>query len=134
MELKNCQIFTPTETVKMMLDLIGYQSNVFGKTIIDNSCGYGNFLVEIARRFITDAISNSISKRRIKNALQKDLEKNLRCTNDAIKLYRIREGLPILNDYSIDYFIQSHQKDYYNYNPICLQNYSCNTKQHRERT
>lgn len=88
MELKNCQIFTPIETVKMMLDLIDYQSNVFGKTIIDNSCGYGNFLVEIARRFITDAISNNISKRRIKNALQKciwgcDIDK--KCVEKSIE-------------------------------------------------
>ena len=54
-----------------MLDLIEYQTDILDKTIIDNSCGCGNFLVEIVRRFVTDGISKNISKRRIKNALQK---------------------------------------------------------------
>lgn len=45
-----------------------------------------------------------------KNKLQKDLEKNQKCVNDDIKLYRIREGLPSLNDTSIDYVIQKDQK------------------------
>ena len=46
-----------------------------------------------------------------KNKAKKDLEKNSKCKKDGIKLYRIREGLPSLNDYSIDYFVQSNQKD-----------------------
>ena len=46
-----------------------------------------------------------------KNKAKKDLEKNLKCKNDGIKLYRIREGLPSLNDYSIDYTIDKNQKD-----------------------
>ena len=71
MELKNCQIFTPIETVKMMLDLIDYHTDIFGKKIIDNSCGHGNFLIEVVHRFITDAKTKNISRTRIKNALQK---------------------------------------------------------------
>ena len=42
---------------------------------------------------------------------QKDLEKNLRCEKDGIKLYRIREGLPQLNSSSIDYVIQKNLGD-----------------------
>ena len=38
-------------------------------------------------------------------------EKNLNCKKDGIKLYRIREGLPTLNDYSIDYFVDKNQKN-----------------------
>ncbi len=46
-----------------------------------------------------------------KNKSQKDLEKNFKCKQDGIKLYRIREGLLSLNDTSIDYIIQKDQKD-----------------------
>ena len=46
-----------------------------------------------------------------KNKIQKDLEKNFKCKQDGIKLYRIREGLSSLNDSSIDYIIQENQKD-----------------------
>ncbi|MBE6565331.1 MAG: hypothetical protein E7655_08675 [Ruminococcaceae bacterium] len=46
-----------------------------------------------------------------KSKAKKDLNKNLKCQKDGIKLYRIREGLPPLNDSSIDYVIQRDQKD-----------------------
>ena len=46
-----------------------------------------------------------------KNKIKKDLEKNAKCKNDGIKLYRIREGLPSLNDTSIDYIVDKNQKD-----------------------
>ncbi len=46
-----------------------------------------------------------------KDKMTKDLEKNFKCQKDGIKLYRIREGLPTLNDYSIDYKVQKNQKD-----------------------
>ena len=47
-----------------------------------------------------------------KNKTKIDLEKNKRCAKDGIKLYRIREGLPSLNDSSIDNIIQKNQKDF----------------------
>ena len=37
--------------------------------------------------------------------------KNYKCKNDGIKLYRIREGLPLLNDSSIDFTINKNQKE-----------------------
>jgi len=46
-----------------------------------------------------------------KSKAKKDLDKNSWCKKDEIKLYRIREGLPSLNDSSIDYVIQKSQKD-----------------------
>ncbi len=46
-----------------------------------------------------------------KNKTKKDLEKNQKCKKDGIKLYRIREGLPSLNDSSIDYVVQKGQKN-----------------------
>ena len=42
---------------------------------------------------------------------KKDLEKNSKCKNDGIVLYRIREGLPSLNDRSIDYIVDKNQKN-----------------------
>ena len=71
MNLKECQVFTPLETVNYMLDLIEYSDGIFRKKIIDYSCGYGNFLVEIVRRFIEDGLAQNNSKTKIKNALQK---------------------------------------------------------------
>ena len=46
-----------------------------------------------------------------KNKTKMDLEKNIMCVKDGIKLYRIREGLPSLNDTSIDFVVQENQKD-----------------------
>ena len=46
-----------------------------------------------------------------KKKTKKELKKNLQCTEDGIKLYRIRQGLPSLNDSSIDYLVQENQKD-----------------------
>ena len=40
-----------------------------------------------------------------------DRTKNQRCREDGITLYRIREGLPKLNDTSIDYIVREDQKD-----------------------
>ena len=46
-----------------------------------------------------------------KNKSEKDLEKNLACQKEGIKLYRIREGLSSLNDSSIDYIVQRNGED-----------------------
>ncbi len=46
-----------------------------------------------------------------KNSTKKDLEKNIKCKKDKIKLYRIREGLLPLNSSSIDYIVQRDKKD-----------------------
>lgn len=43
-----------------------------------------------------------------KNKEKKDLEKNQKCIQDGIKLYRIREGLLPLDDSSIDYVVQKN--------------------------
>ena len=46
-----------------------------------------------------------------KDKTEKELKKNARCKSDGIVLYRIRQGLPSLNDNSIDYLVQENQKD-----------------------
>lgn len=43
-----------------------------------------------------------------KNKATKELEKNLKCKKDGIKLYRIRDGLLPLYDSSIDYVVQKN--------------------------
>lgn len=70
MDLSKCQIFTPPHIVKYMLDKIDYTSNVFGKKIIDNSCGTGNILVEVVERFIADAKKAKRKKPTIKKGLE----------------------------------------------------------------
>lgn len=46
-----------------------------------------------------------------KNKVKQDLKKNTNCMKDGITLYRIREGLPALNDSSIDYIVKRNQED-----------------------
>jgi len=46
-----------------------------------------------------------------KNKTKKELKKNSQCKSAEIKLYRIRQGLPSLDDSSIDYLVQENQKD-----------------------
>ena len=70
MDLNKCQIFTPSHIVKYMLDKIDYAGNVFGKKIIDNSCGTGNILVEVVERFIVDAKKSRKHKTTIKKGLE----------------------------------------------------------------
>ncbi len=50
------QVFTPPFIVSAMLDYCGYTGEgVLGKQIIDNSCGNGAFLREVAQRYISAA-------------------------------------------------------------------------------
>lgn len=70
MDLRKCQVFTPTHIVKYMLDKIDYRSNIFGKKIVDNSCGTGNILVEVVERFIADAKKSRKHKETIKKGLE----------------------------------------------------------------
>lgn len=70
MDLSKCQIFTPLDTVKYMLDKIDYTNNVFGKRLVDNSCGTGNILVEVVDRFIADAKRSKKRKATIKKELE----------------------------------------------------------------
>ena len=43
-----------------------------------------------------------------KNRVKNDLEKNSKCKKDGVKLYRLREDLPVLNDSSWDFVV--HKK------------------------
>ena len=70
----NCQIPTPTEYVKKMLDYAGYKKNLYGKKVLENSCGEGNILSEIVKRYIEDSIKKGYSKNEIIHGLEVDIE------------------------------------------------------------
>ncbi|MGE6556632.1 Eco57I restriction-modification methylase domain-containing protein [Exiguobacterium artemiae] len=56
-----------------MLDLAKYTEKLYGKKIIDNSCGDGNILVEIVKRYLQDAFSQNLSLDEIKFGLENDI-------------------------------------------------------------
>ncbi len=65
----NCQIFTPKEIVDEMLDLIDYDENILEKYVLDNSCGKGNFLIEVVKRYINAALEAEKTKEEIAKEL-----------------------------------------------------------------
>ncbi|MBC1284122.1 N-6 DNA methylase, partial [Listeria welshimeri] len=69
----NHKVFTPNNIVKKMLDISGYKKDLYGKKILENSCGIGNFLIEIVRRYIKDGRVNALSNSQISEGLEKDI-------------------------------------------------------------
>ena len=96
---RKCQIFTPKENVIQLLDWVGYKKNLYGKKIIENSCGDGQILIEIVHRYIKDCIKNNMSLNQIKNGLENDIygaeidsvhyEKCVDNLNDIARIYNI---------------------------------------------
>ena len=70
---KKCQVFTPQNYVEKLLDDVGYVSNLYGKKVLENSCGDGNILAKIVERYILDGENNGLSKEKIKDGLCKDI-------------------------------------------------------------
>ena len=70
---KKCQVFTPENYVKELLDSVGYTQNLYGKRLLENSCGDGNILVVAVQRYIDDCIAKGLSRADIKNGLEKDI-------------------------------------------------------------
>ena len=68
-----CQVFTPTENVKELLDWCDYRENLYGKKIMENSCGDGHILQEVVRRYIEDCLKNKFSTDKIRDGLNKDI-------------------------------------------------------------
>lgn len=71
---KTCKVFTPLEIVNHMLDKIGYINHLYGKKILENSCGTGRFLCEIVRRYITNSREDGKPDDVIKSGLEKDIK------------------------------------------------------------
>lgn len=71
--MKKCQIFTPPKIVEVLLNEAGYHQNLYGKKILENSCGDGNILKEIVKRYIENCIDNKLSISEIKLGLENDI-------------------------------------------------------------
>lgn len=71
--LAKCQVFTPSSTVDRMLDYIEYTDNLYGKRILENSCGDGQFLTSIAKRYILACRKEGLSDSVICQGLGSDI-------------------------------------------------------------
>jgi adenine-specific DNA-methyltransferase len=66
------QVNTPDWIVKKILDMSGYSGkSILDKYIMEPSCGDGAFLIEIVKRYITEALYHNISVNNIINNLSK---------------------------------------------------------------
>lgn len=70
---ENCKIYTPDNWVGILLDEVGYKTDLYGKRVLENSCGTGNILRRIVERYITDAIAHGYSVEQIKEGLEHDI-------------------------------------------------------------
>lgn len=70
---KNCQVPTPVQYVEQMLDNIGYKHNLWGHKVLENSCGEGNILIEIVKRYIADMKESQYQSEQIVRGLQEDI-------------------------------------------------------------
>lgn len=69
---KKCQVFTPKDYVDKLITSIDY-SNPYGKRILENSCGVGNILVAVVRKYISICRQLSFSDEKICNGLSNDI-------------------------------------------------------------
>lgn len=100
--LKKCQVFTPDFIVKLILDSIGYRGKeILDKSIIDNSCGNGNFLVEITSRIILIGLENGLSRSKIKKILESNIY------GFDIDFYLVKETTNRLNKFAAIYKINN---------------------------
>ncbi len=116
MNLSKCQVFTPNHIVKYMLDKIDYKSNIFGKKIIDNSCGTGNILVEVVERFIADAKKS----RKHKETIKKGLESCIFGYDVDPKMVKICIGN--LNNVAHNYGLKNVQWNVFNQDGLYIEN------------
>ena len=71
---KNGQVFTPQEIVETILNKINYRGKkILTRTIIDNSCGTGNFLLTILDRFCQTFLKYNQNKIKLKQAIEKTI-------------------------------------------------------------
>lgn len=70
---KKCQVFTPQDYVEKILDAVDYTSNLYGKKVLENSCGDGNILAKVVERYVADCRAQGLSRTKIKNGLKRDI-------------------------------------------------------------
>ncbi|EUB24523.1 Eco57I restriction-modification methylase [Streptococcus sp. AS20] len=70
---KKEQVFTPDDYVIELLNIVEYRDSLFGKKILENSCGDGQILKEVVKRYIEDCRKNHIADEEIIKGLSEDL-------------------------------------------------------------
>ena len=70
---KKCQVFTPQDYVEKLLNSVDYIHDLYGKKIMENSCGDGNILTVVVQRYIDDCRRKGLSRTRIRNGLSRDI-------------------------------------------------------------
>lgn len=70
---EKCQVFTPTDYVEELLDSVDYKEGLYGRKILENSCGDGNILTAVVQRYIADCQKQGVSQTQIRNGLQRDI-------------------------------------------------------------
>lgn len=66
-----CQIFTPEEYTRKMLDIIGYNGkSIIEKKVLENSCGDGQILKIIVEKLINEMVKSDMSNLEIKEVLK----------------------------------------------------------------
>lgn len=70
---KNCQVFTSPEQAIELLDASGYKSDLYGKKVLENSCGDGAVLIEICKRYIASCLNENYTLQEIKTGLERDI-------------------------------------------------------------
>lgn len=94
-----CQIFTPKENVEELLNWVKYKENLYGKKVMENSCGDGQVLVKIVERYIEDSIRRCKSVEEIKRGLENDV---YAIELDPKHFFACRQNLDIIaNKYNI---------------------------------
>ena len=98
-----CQVFTPDQNVIELLDWGNYKQNLYDKKIIENSCGNGQILKEVVKRYIEDSIKNNKKNKEIKSGLENhiygieyDTEKYNECIHNLNKIVK-EYGLKNIN-------------------------------------
>lgn len=119
---EKCQIFTPIDIVTQMLDLANYKEKLYGKKILENSCGNGEILAQIVQRYIDSCKKQHKSRKAIKAGLEKDIvayeidkKRILECT---IRLNNIAEEykIPQVNwDIRCEDFLKSNNKETFDF-------------------
>jgi len=134
----NYQVPTPSEYVSLMLNYAGYQDHLYGKRILENSCGEGNILVEIVKRYIQSAIKERIDSDEIIRGLECDViafETDLDCIikckkrlNNISEQYGLRNIM--WNIKQQDYLMYKHTEyDFIIGNPPYITYHNLNEKQ-----
>lgn len=119
-----CQIFTPKENVNELLNWVGYRKNLYGKKVMENSCGDGHIITAIVERYIKDSLKQKKSNKDIKDGLERDIygieidpkhyKKCIQNLNEISKKYKIpkvgwnlycEDSLKRQFDFKFDYVI-----------------------------